>query len=493
MRPPGLAVVVLVAVLGCGKKDGDAWGALVKQHAAAIDKLREQVLAASAEVDKNPDAKAYPPCQRSAAHRFAPLGNAEEHTIDFVDEARLVSAGLQGFHNSRTVGFNYLSDPSTLTYALMWTHDQGKSRSGPPTAKDKQRFAAAAGVNSVVLFREKPESNSKSIKIDSFLVSLDPPKVSCVISVEADGQSVTVAGTPVENWVETTYNVETGQTLSVREFQTGGGGGTFTNNATAQAHEGYADLALLQLGFSPFGCTDDGSCVRYDTTRCDKGTCVPDTAKREARAKSYERSKPIFEATRAIHDECELAKAAADSDRTAVNACIDKLWAALEAEGARVGVTKEELGEHHDAWVKTLVPAGPVKMGTLTCDEVVPAALREAHGLTLLGEEKHSEGTQTICSFNTKTNPYVSISVSCSRPEDASTPESGLDHYRTQLKAAKPLAAGKQALIGDYLGTPMFVIVDDDTPCYFTGDGGGDALSFAKGIAAALNASAFGS
>lgn len=114
--------------------------------------------------------------------------------------------------------------------------------------------------------------------------------------------------------------------------------------------------------------------------------------------------------------------------------------------------------------------------GKLTCDELVPAALREKHmaGYELDGEKQMdpAKPNNVFCSFQKKaeykTN-YVST-ICYAAGEDPTSADGMADVLKKKLKKPKELKAGKKAYLGGKTGTngqkeSELILIDDDTAC----------------------------
>jgi hypothetical protein len=146
--------------------------------------------------------------------------------------------------------------------------------------------------------------------------------------------------------------------------------------------------------------------------------------------------------------------------------------------------------------VPVAVAPGP-GAGKLTCDELVPAAVREKYlaGLTL--EEEKPSGADSpnnvTCYFSNKAE-YKSYTVL------TFCDPTGVDDFaklrKDKLKKVKVLTAGKTAFLGTVPGIngvkdQRIVIVDDDTACLVeasSADNSGSAVADPEGLAKDLAA-----
>ncbi len=349
------------------------WDELKKSTEPGLQALRKKLLDVKAALDAVAPDAALVACTPEG-YRYAPLGPVADNTLDFLDYQRLASGGQPD--RERLARRDVQVVPETaLSQALFWMHPdntyhaasggndpRATARSGYlvvgypapiATAEDLKRIGSVVGLKHIVVVKERADSTATEVKAEAFLVSLSPVKVVCGFAVGAAGK---LAGSAEEQWVERTYEVKTGRTVSSREFTTGG---YYTTDATWDAARAFEDTAWKTLGVTPTRCYEDRDCGRFAGARCRDGGCRIDAdadAREQAEADvGYLRAKPMFEATRELDAECHAlalaAKTPADHERgSPYFGCLERLWSELDKRAKPLGLTREQYSPYRTRW-----------------------------------------------------------------------------------------------------------------------------------------------
>lgn len=129
--------------------------------------------------------------------------------------------------------------------------------------------------------------------------------------------------------------------------------------------------------------------------------------------------------------------------------------------------------------------------GSLSCDEVLPPAVREAHfaGLTI-NEEKPADGNRGVNCMGVGGGAVTVVTIYCPSWDEATfkaTMEAGKKGLEN---AADVPGVGRMAYTGTMAKMSLLQFWDDDTPCYGTANLKGDPVPLGKALAAAITPAA---
>jgi hypothetical protein len=132
--------------------------------------------------------------------------------------------------------------------------------------------------------------------------------------------------------------------------------------------------------------------------------------------------------------------------------------------------------------------AAPTPAGKITCDEVVPQAVRDKH---FAGQELSEQPAmvaslmQVACSFSKEMDIHT-ISVTCHPDWPQSTWDTVEAEMKKQVADAKDAAVGKNGWSGTFAGGAHVHTLDDDTACSIDVHGDGDLAAITTDVVASL-------
>ena len=142
-------------------------------------------------------------------------------------------------------------------------------------------------------------------------------------------------------------------------------------------------------------------------------------------------------------------------------------------------------------------PAAPSVAGALSCDEVVPDAMRAKHFTNQEINEQGPlvQGLVTVsCSFNkTGATDVVTVVATCHADWSGSIWEETEREMRKLQKDARDVSIGKGGYTTEIAGTPSIHVLDDDTPCAVDVHGAADLEAIARDAIGALTPGALAS
>jgi hypothetical protein len=141
----------------------------------------------------------------------------------------------------------------------------------------------------------------------------------------------------------------------------------------------------------------------------------------------------------------------------------------------------------------TAAPATPpaAAAGTLKCDKVLPASVRDKHFAGWTVTESGGQGSVN-CAMMKESN-IASALYACPGWSEG-TFQATMDNGKKALENAKDVAVGRMGYIGETHGMKVLQFWDDDTNCYVTVTGNGveDLEGVGKDLAAGLTPAGVG-